>query len=132
MNRKKQRFAPFLLRSSSITLVLLASCAAIEIGNNAQPVQIKVDETKAAPRNDSRTTDTLRAASPGATIGAALGETELTSGTLNITVERALVIAMGNNKSLKVEAINPAVRETFEAEQRAVFDPTLSANFSYG
>jgi len=108
---------------------LLCSCAAIEIDNNPRPAKIDIDESKAAPRIDSRTTDTQATATP--MTGKIAAEVDATTGSLMITVEHALVLAMDNNRSLKVEAVNPAIRRTFESEERAVFDPTISANLSY-
>jgi len=48
---------------------------------------------------------------------------------LNLTVEGAIVMALQNNKALMVQEINPAIQDTFVKEQRAVFDPVLSASY---
>ncbi len=49
---------------------------------------------------------------------------------LNITVSDAIFMALENNRSLLVERINPSIQETFEDEERAVFDPILNATGS--
>lgn len=48
---------------------------------------------------------------------------------LNLTVEGAIVLALQNNKALAVQEISPAVQRTFIGEQRAVFDPIISASY---
>lgn len=49
---------------------------------------------------------------------------------LQIDIERAILMAMGNNRSLIVQQMNPEIRRTLEEEQRAVFDPVLSGQAS--
>ncbi|NQT55044.1 MAG: hypothetical protein HQ551_02310, partial [Desulfobacteraceae bacterium] len=51
---------------------------------------------------------------------------------LEVTVENAILIALENNQSLKIERLEPQIYTTYEDEEQAVFDPVLSgeANFS--
>ena len=49
---------------------------------------------------------------------------------LRIDVERAILLAMENNKSLIVQRMTPEISRTFEDEQRAVFDPVVSGQGS--
>ena len=51
-------------------------------------------------------------------------------GPLKITVRDAILIALENNLSLVVERLNPSIRQTFEDQERAVFDPTIEAEVS--
>ena len=51
-------------------------------------------------------------------------------GPLKITVKDAILIALENNRSLVVERLNPSIRQTFEDQERAVFDPTVEAGVS--
>ena len=53
-----------------------------------------------------------------------------TTGTLKVTVEKAIILLLQNNSSLMVDKINPAIQKTGEADARAVFDPTLTAAYS--
>lgn len=46
--------------------------------------------------------------------------------TLAIDIPRAILLAMENNRSLFVQRLNPEIAETFETQQRAVFDTTFS------
>ncbi len=51
-------------------------------------------------------------------------------GPLQITVRDAILIALENNRSLVVERLNPSIQQTFEDQERAVFDPTIEAEVS--
>ena len=51
-------------------------------------------------------------------------------GPLKITEKDAILIALENNRSLVVERLNPSIRQTFEDQERAVFDPTVEAEVS--
>jgi outer membrane protein TolC len=50
--------------------------------------------------------------------------------TLTIDIERAIMMAMENNRSLIVQKMSPEINRTVEQEQRAVFDPVLSGQAS--
>ena len=49
---------------------------------------------------------------------------------LRIDVQRAILLAVENNKALIVQRMTPELRRTFEDEERAVFDPVLSGQGS--
>jgi len=51
-------------------------------------------------------------------------------GPLRIDIQRAIMLAIENNRSLVVERMNPDISRTFEQEERAVFDPVLSGQAS--
>ena len=53
-----------------------------------------------------------------------------TTGHLNISIEEAILLALDNNQSFQVERLNPEILRTIEMEERAAFDPTLSAEYS--
>ncbi|NIS59484.1 MAG: TolC family protein [Proteobacteria bacterium] len=50
----------------------------------------------------------------------------LPEGPIDVTIENAILLALENNRSLRVERINPSIQQTFEEEERAVFDPGIS------
>ncbi len=52
-------------------------------------------------------------------------------GTLNLTIEGAIVLALQNNRDLSVDAVNPALRQTYVSEARSAFDPALVAGYTY-
>jgi outer membrane protein len=51
-------------------------------------------------------------------------------GPIEITVGNAILLALENNRSLRVERFNPSIIRTFEDQERAVFDPVLSGSAS--
>ena len=114
MNNRKG--AP-VFRSASILLAALAllpiaSCHWIEIDHKPAIPEIVVKQEALIPKEGA------------AQIGVP------TTGTLSLTVEKAIVLLLQNNSSLMVDKINPAIRKTAEADARAVFDPTLSAAYN--
>ena len=54
----------------------------------------------------------------------------MTEGSLKISIQEAILMAMENNQSLAVERMNPQISRTFENQELAVFDPLLSADVS--
>lgn len=51
-------------------------------------------------------------------------------GPLTISVQSAILLALKNNQSLKVEKFNPAIKRTEEENARAAFDPVLTGKYS--
>lgn len=51
-------------------------------------------------------------------------------GPLKIGIQDAILLAMENNQSLIVERMNPQIKQTFEQEELAVFDPILGGEVS--
>ena len=62
--------------------------------------------------------------------GTAIPENASGNKPLAITVEDSLLLTLQNNRALRVEKINPLVRQTFEDEEQAVFDASLSGESS--
>ena len=52
------------------------------------------------------------------------------AGPIQVTVEEAILLALENNRSLRVERLNPSIVRTFEDQERAVFDPVLTGGVS--
>lgn len=46
---------------------------------------------------------------------------------LAVTIEEAVLMALENNRALRVERLVPQIQRTYEEEERAVFDPMLEA-----
>jgi len=51
-------------------------------------------------------------------------------GPLELTVQDAILMALENNRALRVEKFNPALSETVEEEARAEFDPVITGEYS--
>ena len=47
----------------------------------------------------------------------------LPSGPLKVTVTEAILMSLENNRALVVQRLNPDITQTFEDQERAVFDP---------
>lgn len=54
----------------------------------------------------------------------------ITKGPLKIGIQKAILLAMDNNRSLVVERMNPEIKRTFEKEELAIFEPVLGAEVS--
>ena len=52
-------------------------------------------------------------------------------GRIEVTVEEAILLALKNNRSLRIAELNPPIRRTFEEEEAADFDPVLSAGAQF-
>lgn len=57
---------------------------------------------------------------------------EASGETLQLSVENAVYLALQRNRALSVEQLRPLIAGTFEATERAVFDPVLFAEASTG
>ena len=56
----------------------------------------------------------------------------LPPGPLKITITEAILLCLENNRSLVVQRLNPAIQQTAEEQERAVFDPAINADVSAG
>jgi outer membrane protein TolC len=52
------------------------------------------------------------------------------AGPTTLTIEEAVLMALENNRALSVERLNPAIRRTFEQQERAAFDPAVFGEVS--
>ena len=53
-------------------------------------------------------------------------------GPLKITITEAILLCLEKNRSLVVERFKPSIQQTFEDQERAVFDPTVHIEVSAG
>ena len=51
---------------------------------------------------------------------------------IEVSVEEAILLALQNNRSLRVEQYNRPIQSTFEDQEEAVFDPVLTGRAEYG
>ncbi len=119
-SRRMRTFAAFPGILAVAVCVLLASCAA------SGPV--KTGSTLPPP--GSLPSAEQRQGSSAATGGVEEVSDSARSGPIEITVEKAIVLALQNNRALQVESFNPEIVQTAEDEARAVFDPSLSATYA--
>ena len=100
----------------AITLIL-NSCT--QIKNDEPPVLSQPDSTKLVEPDDDKEAQSVAEIPP-----------ELKEGTLSITIEDAVLLALENNRALHIEKLNPAIQRTFEEQERAWFEPAISAGIS--
>jgi len=53
-------------------------------------------------------------------------------GPVALSIEQAVVLALTNNRDLRVEQYSPVIAGAFELVERGAFDPQLFAEFEYG
>jgi outer membrane protein len=53
-------------------------------------------------------------------------------GTLKVSITDAILLSLENNRSLVVQRLNPSIQQTFEDQERAVFDPVTNAEIAAG
>jgi len=54
------------------------------------------------------------------------------AGPLKVTITEAILLCLENNRSLVVQRLDPSIQQTFEDQERAVFDPAINADVSAG
>src|ERR1035437_1645782 len=64
------------------------------------------------------------APAPSASTGAVVVAANVS---VELTLREALLTSLENNRALRVQRLNPAIRKTFEEQAVAVFDPDLTA-----
>jgi len=53
-------------------------------------------------------------------------------GPLKVTITEAILLCLENNRSLVVQRLDPSIQQTFEDQERAIFDPAINADVSTG
>ncbi len=121
MNRKKFRFCWWFSFFICSLWVLPVSCAQMER---------RLEGRMKPPGTPADTAVYMRAASTGKP--AEGGNGMMPAGPLRITLTDAVLLGLENNRFLVAEKLSPAIRQTFEDQERALFDPVLSADVSVG
>lgn len=100
----------------------LTSCASVAPGGSEDYIGPALRQVEQAQAD---------AATPSVGEPPAPAPTPAPTGPLPVTVDQAILLTLQNNRSLVVERFNPRIRRTFEAEQRAAFDPDLTGEFAF-
>lgn len=111
-------------------LVLLAVCWALLMAGSCTLVERGIDRTAGGPSVPADTTIDMRRDR----VEPALEMTARTlpPGPLKVTVTDAILMCLENNRALVVQRLNPLITQTFEDQERAVFDPAIDADASGG
>ena len=103
----------------TVLSILLESCASIE-----------TDLDEKFNDNQNQPTTTAGAIDPKGHQLHEIRSTPTPEGPIELTVEEAILLALENNRSLRVERLNPLIQRTYEEQERGVFDPLLSGAVS--
>ncbi len=106
-----------------LTMLLLTSCTSMEPRFDEQ---LTTNSTGTLDSREEYKISNLAPDDANITTSSTTGD----EGPLKISVQEAILMAMQNNQGLVVERMNPAIKRTFEEEERAIFDPVLGAGIS--
>ncbi|MBW2409841.1 MAG: TolC family protein [Deltaproteobacteria bacterium] len=103
-----------------VSLMVLVSCTLVEE---------RIDRTGGGPNVPADTVVEMRleAVEESPEI-----EAQVPSGPLKLTINEAILLTLENNRSLVVQRLNPSIQQTYEDQERAVFDPSTDADVSVG
>lgn len=102
-------------------LFMPAACTLVESG---------IDRAAGGPSVPADTEVAMPAPPPGTATSTATKVQP--GGPLQVTVTEAILLALENNRALAVQRLNPSIRQTFEDEERALFDPLIGGEISTG
>jgi outer membrane protein len=100
----------------------LTSCSSPGTGGESNPAGPVSQPATASPQEESRPVTPLPESSSAVTPPPATS-----GGALELTVETAILLSVGNNRAFRVERLNPPIRRTFEMEELSAFDPIAGA-----
>jgi len=117
MNRRLLQWA--------LTVIVLFGAVA------CSPVSRWVDHSAGLPETAA---DTAVFVTEGDIVRHSIESSPQTSGSalLRVTVTDAILLSLENNRSLLVQRLTPSVQQTFEEQERSVFDPEIGATISTG
>ena len=111
-------------------LEFLAVCALLLVAASCTLVEERIDRTAGGPNVPADTAVQMRPESVEQS--AETAKRTLPPGPLKVTVTGAILLCLENNRSLVVERLNPSIEQTFEDQERAVFDPAINADVAAG
>ena len=105
----------------SVLLLTSASCTLVgqRIYQSAGGPDVPVDTAICMPSEPTEQTEETAAGA-------------VSSGPLEMTITEAILLALEKNRSLVVERLNPSIQQTYEDEERAIFDLETGAEVSVG
>jgi len=111
-------------------LGLLAVCGLLLVSTSCTLVVDRIDQTSGGLNMPADTAVNMRLESTERP--EEITAQKVAPGPLKITVTEAILLCLENNRSFVVERLNPSIRQTFEDQERAVFDPTTNVGISAG
>jgi len=118
----------FLLRPL-LLFGLIGCCLAL---SSCTVVERRIDQTVGGPIFHADTRVTMKTDDEPSRISPPLSPPSTGSLPLKLTTTDAILLALENNRSLMVEHLNPAIQNTLEDAERAVFDPLATVEINGG
>lgn len=111
-------------------LGFLAVCGLLLVSASCTLVEERIDRTAGGTSAPADTAVQMGSAS--AERPEKIAARTVPPGPLKLTVTEAILLCLENNRELEVQRLNPSIRQTFEDQERAVFDPEAAAEVSAG
>jgi len=111
-------------------LELIAVCGLLLVSVSCTLVEDRIDRTAGGPNVPADTTVQMDLGPTGQS--EARAAPTVPPGPLKLTVTEAILLSLENNRALVVQRLNPSIQQTFEDQERAVFDPVTNADVSAG
>jgi outer membrane protein TolC len=109
---------------------VLVMCALLLASASCTLIEERIDRAAGGPNVPADTAVQMQLAALEAP--EKIGPRPLPPGTLTVTITEAILLSLENNRALVVQRLNPSIRQTFEDQERAVFDPETGAEISAG
>jgi len=119
-----------LARFNHRLLAVLAMHSLLLVSVSCTLVEKRIDRTAGGPNVPADTTVQMR--QEPAEKPEKFEAREVPPGPLKVTITEAILLCLENNRSLVVQRLNPSIEQTFEDQERAVFDPAANAEVSAG
>jgi outer membrane protein TolC len=107
---------------------LLAVCGLLLVSASCALVEKRIDRTADGPSVPADTVVHMDLESSKQL--QEIAKPKVPPGPLKITITEAILLCLENNRSLVVQRLNPAIQQTAEEQERAVFDPAINAEVS--
>ncbi len=117
-------------RCYHLLLEIPAVCVLLLISVSCTLIEQRIDRTAGGPNVPADTAVFMRPESVGRSNE--IDARKPPPGPLKVTITEAILLSLENNRELMVQRLDPAIQQTFEEQERAVFDPTTNSDLSIG